>query len=30
VYMGKVEKVKGELFNMQFETFPAVKDPLKK
>ena len=29
VYMGKIEKVKGELFNMQFKTFPAVKDPLK-
>jgi len=29
IYMGKVEKVNGELFNIQFETFPAVKDPLK-
>ena len=29
LYMGKVEKVNGELFNIQFETFPAVKDPLK-
>jgi branched-chain amino acid transport system substrate-binding protein len=29
VYMGRVEKLKGELFNIQFETFPAVKDPLK-
>jgi branched-chain amino acid transport system substrate-binding protein len=30
VYMGKVEKVNGQLFTIQFETFPAVKDPLKK
>ena len=29
IYMGKVEKVNGQLYNIQFETFPAVKDPLK-
>jgi branched-chain amino acid transport system substrate-binding protein len=27
VYMRKVEKVDGELYNVEFETFPAVKDP---
>ena len=29
VYMGKVEKVNGQLYSIPFETFPAVKDPLK-
>jgi branched-chain amino acid transport system substrate-binding protein len=29
IYMGKVEKVNGQLYTVQFETFPAVKDPLK-
>jgi len=29
VYLGKVEKVRGELWNVQFATFEAVKDPLK-
>jgi branched-chain amino acid transport system substrate-binding protein len=29
IYMGKVEKVNGELYNIQFATFEAVKDPLK-
>ena len=29
VYMTKVEKVKGELWAIPFETFQAVKDPLK-
>jgi len=29
IYMGKVEKVNGQLYTIQFETFPAVKDPLK-
>jgi branched-chain amino acid transport system substrate-binding protein len=29
VYMGKVEKVNGELYTVQFATFEAVKDPLK-
>jgi branched-chain amino acid transport system substrate-binding protein len=29
VYIGKVEKVQGELYNVQFATFDAVKDPLK-
>jgi len=29
VYMGKVEKVNGQLYTIPFETFPAVKDPLK-
>jgi branched-chain amino acid transport system substrate-binding protein len=27
VYMRKVEKVDGELYNVEFETFGAVKDP---
>jgi branched-chain amino acid transport system substrate-binding protein len=27
VYMRKVEKLDGELYNVEFETFPAVKDP---
>ena len=27
VYMRKVEKVDGQLYNVEFETFPAVKDP---
>jgi branched-chain amino acid transport system substrate-binding protein len=30
VYIGKVEKVDGELYNVEFTTFEAVKDPLKK
>ena len=29
VYIGKVEKVQGELYNVEFATFAAVKDPLK-
>lgn len=29
VYIRKVEKVNGELYNMEFETIPNVKDPLK-
>ena len=29
IYMGKVEKVNGQLYTVQFQTFPAVKDPLK-
>jgi branched-chain amino acid transport system substrate-binding protein len=29
VYIGKIEKVQGELYNVQFATFDAVKDPLK-
>jgi branched-chain amino acid transport system substrate-binding protein len=29
IYIGKVEKVNGQLYNMQFATFDAVKDPLK-
>jgi branched-chain amino acid transport system substrate-binding protein len=29
VYMRKVEKVDGELYNVEFETFPNVKDPAK-
>ena len=29
IYMGKVEKVNGQLYTIPFETFPAVKDPLK-
>jgi branched-chain amino acid transport system substrate-binding protein len=27
VYMRRVEKVDGELYNVEFETFPNVKDP---
>jgi branched-chain amino acid transport system substrate-binding protein len=30
IYIGKVEKVGGELYNVEFVTFDAVKDPLKK
>ena len=30
IYMRKVEKVNGELFNIEFATFDAVKDPMKK
>ena len=29
IYIGKVEKVGGELYNVEFATFDAVKDPLK-
>ncbi len=29
IYIGKVEKVDGQLYNIQFATFDAVKDPLK-
>jgi branched-chain amino acid transport system substrate-binding protein len=29
IYMRKVEKVDGQLFNIEFETFPNVKDPAK-
>ncbi len=29
VYLGKVEKVNGELYSVEFATFEAVKDPLK-
>jgi branched-chain amino acid transport system substrate-binding protein len=29
VYMRKVEKVNGELYNIEFSTFPNVKDPVK-
>jgi branched-chain amino acid transport system substrate-binding protein len=27
IYMRKVERVDGELYNVEFETFPDVKDP---
>jgi branched-chain amino acid transport system substrate-binding protein len=27
IYMRKVERHDGELYNMEFETFPNVKDP---
>ena len=30
VYMRKVERVGGELWNVEFETHPAVKDPHQK
>ena len=29
IYISKVEKVSGELWNMEFATFPDVKDPMK-
>jgi len=29
IYIRKVEKVNGELFSMEFATYPAVKDPMK-
>jgi branched-chain amino acid transport system substrate-binding protein len=29
IYIRKVERVNGELYNMEFQTFDAVKDPLK-
>jgi branched-chain amino acid transport system substrate-binding protein len=29
VYVRKVEKVDGELYNVEFATFEAVKDPIK-
>jgi branched-chain amino acid transport system substrate-binding protein len=29
VYIRKVEKIDGQLWNTEFETFPAVKDPMK-
>lgn len=29
IYLRKVEKVKGELYNVEFQTFEAVKDPMK-
>jgi branched-chain amino acid transport system substrate-binding protein len=29
VYMRKVEKVSGELYNVEFATFEAIKDPIK-
>jgi branched-chain amino acid transport system substrate-binding protein len=29
IYVGKVEKVNGQLYTVQFQTFSAVKDPLK-
>jgi branched-chain amino acid transport system substrate-binding protein len=30
VYVRRTEKVNGELFNVEFATFEAVKDPLKR
>jgi branched-chain amino acid transport system substrate-binding protein len=27
IYLRKVEKKKGQLYNVEFATFPAVKDP---
>ncbi len=29
IYLRKVEKVNGELYNVEFQTFEAVKDPMK-
>ena len=29
VYMRKVERVNGELYNVEFATFPAISDPAK-
>ncbi len=30
IYIRKVEKVDGELYNVEFETYPSVKDPARK
>jgi branched-chain amino acid transport system substrate-binding protein len=29
IYIRKVEKVNGQLYNMEFATYEAVKDPMK-
>jgi branched-chain amino acid transport system substrate-binding protein len=29
IYIRKVEKIDGQLWNTELETFPAVKDPMK-
>jgi len=29
IYIRKVEKINGQLWNTEFETFPNVKDPMK-
>jgi branched-chain amino acid transport system substrate-binding protein len=29
IYLRKVERVNGELYNVEMQTFPAVKDPMK-
>ena len=29
IYIRRVERNDGELYNVEFETFPAVKDPIK-
>jgi len=29
VYIRRVERINGELYNVEFETFPAMKDPIK-
>jgi branched-chain amino acid transport system substrate-binding protein len=29
IYIRRVERSDGELYNVEFETFPAVKDPIK-
>lgn len=29
IYVRKVERVDGELYNVEFATYPAVKDPVK-
>ena len=29
IYLRKVEKIQGELYNSEFATFEAVKDPIK-
>jgi branched-chain amino acid transport system substrate-binding protein len=29
IYLRKVEKVNGELYNVELQTFPAVKDPMR-
>ena len=29
IYIRKVEKVNGQLYNMEFATYAAVKDPMK-
>ena len=29
IYIRRVERVNGELFNVEFDTFPQVRDPAK-
>jgi branched-chain amino acid transport system substrate-binding protein len=29
IYIRRVERVNGELYNVEFQTFPAMRDPIK-